>query len=47
MDQAKVFKTSELREILEDGAEIEQRVKTGLLTDHLAVELFIVKYSNG
>ena len=42
MDQAKVFKTSELREILEDGAEIEQRVKTGLLTDHLAVELFIV-----
>ena len=47
MDQAKVSKTSELREILEDGAEIEQRVKTGLLTDHLAVELFIVKYSNG
>ena len=30
---------------MEEGADIEQRVKTGLLTDNLAVELFIVKQS--
>ncbi|MBM6854454.1 DNA polymerase III subunit delta [Mediterraneibacter glycyrrhizinilyticus] len=45
MDQAKKFRMSELRAVLEDGADIEQRVKTGLLTDNLAVELFIVKHS--
>ncbi len=46
MDQAKAFQTNELRMIMEDSADIEQRVKTGLLTDNLAVELFIVKYSS-
>ena len=45
MDQAKRFHTKELRETMEEGADIEQRVKTGLLTDHLAVELFLVKHS--
>lgn len=45
MEQAKQFRMQELRAVMEDGAEIEQRVKTGLLTDNLAVELFIVKYS--
>ena len=45
MDQAKRFRMSELRAVMEDGADIEQRVKTGLLTDNLAVELFIVKHS--
>ena len=45
MDQAKKFRVSELRAVMEDGADIEQRVKTGLLTDNLAVELFIVKHS--
>lgn len=45
MDQAKKFRMSELRAVMEDGADIEQRVKTGLLTDNLAVELFIVKHS--
>lgn len=45
MEQAKRFRMSELRAVMEDGADIEQRVKTGLLTDNLAVELFIVKYS--
>lgn len=45
MDQAKYFKTRELRKIMEDSADIDQRVKTGLLTDNLAVELFLVKYS--
>ena len=46
MDQAKYFKTSELRMVMEYSADIEQRVKTGLLTDNLAVELFIIKYSS-
>ena len=46
MDQAKYFKASELRMVMEYSADIEQRVKTGLLTDNLAVELFIIKYSS-
>ena len=45
MDQAKRFHSKELRKTMEEGADIEQRVKTGLLTDHLAVELFLVKHS--
>ena len=45
MEQAKRFRMRDLREVMEDGAEIEQRVKTGLLADSLATELFIVKYS--
>ncbi len=45
MEQAKRFHIKELRAILEDSADIEQRVKTGLLTDQLAVEIFLVKYS--
>ncbi len=46
MEQAKYFKVADLRTVMEDSADIEQRVKTGLLTDNLAVELFIVKYSS-
>ncbi len=45
MEQAKRFQVKELRAILEDSVDIEQRVKTGLLTDSLAVEIFLVKYS--
>ncbi len=45
MEQAKRFHSKELRETMEEGADMEQRVKTGLLTDHLAVELFLVKHS--
>lgn len=45
-DQAKKFQSGELRAVMEEGAEIEQRVKTGLLTDSLAVELFLVKHSS-
>lgn len=45
MEQAKRFQVKELRAILEDSLDIEQRVKTGLLTDSLAVEIFLVKYS--
>lgn len=45
MDLAKRFRSSELRQIMEESADLEQRVKTGLMTDSLAVELFIVKQS--
>ena len=44
--QAKEFHTKELRTIIEDSVETEECVKTGRLTDTLAVELFIVKYSS-
>ena len=44
--QAKAFSEKKLREILEDSVETEECVKTGRLTDMLAVELFIMKYSN-
>lgn len=43
--QAKAFQVKELRCIIEDAVETEESVKTGGLTDTLAVELFIVKYS--
>ncbi len=45
MELAKRFQMEELRSVMEESADVEQRVKTGLLTDHLAVELFIVKHS--
>lgn len=45
IEQAKAFHMKELRGILEESVEIEERVKTGLLGDVLGVELFIVKYS--
>lgn len=45
MEQAKRFDARTLRLVMEEGAEIEQSVKTGLLSDTLAVELFIVKHS--
>ena len=43
--QTKTFSQKELREIMEESAEIEESVKTGSLTDMLGVELFIVKHS--
>lgn len=45
LEQARMFHSTELRAILEDSAEIEQRVKTGLLADTLAVEIFLVRHS--
>ena len=45
MDLAKRFQSGELRKVMEESADLEQRVKTGLMTDNLAVELFIVKQS--
>lgn len=44
-EQAKSFRRSGLREIIEYGVELEESVKTGRLSDTLAVELFIMKYS--
>lgn len=46
MEQAKHFRSLELHQILTESAEIEEQVKTGFLTDVLAVELFLVKYSS-
>ena len=46
MEQTRYFKSEELRAVLEESADLEERVKTGRLTDTLAVELFLVKYSS-
>ena len=43
--QAKAFSGKDLRTIIEDAVETEECVKTGLLTDTLGVELFIMRYS--
>mgnify|MGYP000609299814 CR=1 FL=1 len=40
MDAAKRYELGELRTVMEEGAQLEQNVKTGLMTDTLAVELF-------
>ena len=45
MDQCRAFSTKDLRRILEEAAELESSVKTGLLNDVMSVELFIVKNS--
>ena len=37
------FKMGQLRRVMEEGAQLEQDVKTGLLTDNLAVEPFYCK----
>ena len=43
--QAAGFHFSELRSALEDCAKAEEEIKTGLITDRLSIELFLVKYS--
>lgn len=45
MDLAKKFQPGELRKVMEESADLEQRAKTGFMSDSLAVELFIVKQS--
>ena len=45
MDLAKKFQPGERRKVMEESADLEQRVKTGFMSDSLAVELFIVKQS--
>ncbi len=43
--QAKAFKMSALRGILEDSVSTEEQIKTGNITEILGVELFIIKHS--
>lgn len=45
IDQATRFKSSMLIDALEDCADMEDKVKKGLLQDKLAVEMLICKYS--
>lgn len=45
MEQARYFKNQDLRMVMEDGAELEESVKTGKLTDTLAVEMFLIRHS--
>ena len=45
MSQCRSFTENTLKEILEEGASLEEMVKTGRLNDRMSVELFIVKYS--
>lgn len=45
MRQCRSFTEATLKEILEEGAMLEEMVKTGRLNDRMSVELFIVKYS--
>lgn len=46
LTQAQKFSNKALRRILEDCAETEEEVKTGKLSDTMAVELLIVQYSS-
>ena len=46
LTQSRKFSITDLRKILEDCAQTETDVKTGKLTDSMAVELFIVQYSS-
>ena len=39
------FTSGQLRAVMEEIADLDQRIKTGLITDHLAVEVFIVKHA--
>lgn len=43
--QAKGFTLEQLKNAIVDGVELEEAVKTGLMNDRMAVEVFIVKYS--
>ena len=42
MEQGKGFTDETLLNIIKEGADLEERVKTGLLQDNMAVELFIM-----
>lgn len=44
--QGSRYKKEEIRQILEEGADLEERVKTGRIADRMSVELFVVKYSS-
>jgi DNA polymerase-3 subunit delta len=44
MGLARNFTAQQIRSLLEDAADYEERFKTGLLNDRLAVELLMIKY---
>lgn len=46
LDQAASFSEKELRQALNDGAELETAIKTGKMTDQIAAELLIIRYSS-
>ena len=43
--QAKGFSLETLKSAIKDGIEAEEAFKTGRLSEHTAVELFLTKYS--
>lgn len=43
--QTKGFSLAQLKNALDDGADLEEAVKTGRMNDQMAVELFLMKYS--
>lgn len=43
--QAKAFSVDKIKQALRDGASYEEAVKTGLMHERMAVELFIAEYS--
>ena len=45
MQQSRTFTKAELRNIMEEAANMEEMVKTGRLNDVMSVEIFIVKFS--
>lgn len=45
IDLCRRFRSGDLRAVMEESADLEQRVKTGRMSDHLAVEMFIVRHS--
>ena len=45
LEQAAAFSEKELRQALNEGAELETDCKTGRMTDQIAVEMLIVTYS--
>ena len=45
MQQCRNFTTRELREAMEEAAELEEAVKTGRLGDRMSVEIYILERS--
>ena len=42
---ARNFTMEQIRQLLEDAADLDMRAKTGLINDRMAVELLMMKYS--
>lgn len=46
LGQAKAFSLDQIKQAIEDGVSYEEAVKTGKMNDQMAVEMFIMQYSN-